>query len=63
MPYIKTTNEEENLINEESRYSFLSVGLLWLIGETLKLKNRIETVRYEAIHDTRADRQDDRAGV
>lgn len=38
MPYIKTTDEEENLNNEESRYSFLSLGLLWLICETLKLK-------------------------
>ena len=59
MPYIKTTDEEETLNNEESRYSFLSLGLLWLIRETLKLKNRIEAVNYETIHNTRADRQAD----
>lgn len=47
MPYIKTTDEEENLNNEESRYSFLSLGLLWLIRETLKLKNRIDKVSYD----------------
>lgn len=47
MPYIKMTDEEENISNEESRYSFLSLGLLWLICETLKLKNRIDKVSYD----------------
>lgn len=57
MPDIKTTDEEETLNNEESRYSFLSLGLLWLIRETLKLKNRIEAVNNETIYNARADRQ------
>lgn len=42
--------------DKERTYNlFVALGLLWLINETIRLKNRIEN--NETIYNARADRQ------